>query len=160
MSLDLIINSLPLKLGETVDTGSLEDADFHKAGPLRRLLTNLPLGQTVFQSDNCKLECFDNEFSIYPCTHGYLTRDRQWKTKATMYLENGRLSKFEFRVVDGHYAASNFLDRFQEACTPVLGEPVESSRFRTRWQNGSASVTSILHSDMVNVDFLMEFNDS
>jgi len=159
MSIELKINSLPLKLGETVDTSSLEEADFNKAGPIRRLLTHLPLGQTVFQADNCKLECFDDEFSIYPCTHGYLNRDRQWKTKATLFLEDGRLWKFEFQVVDGHYAASNFLDRFQEACSTALGEPVESSRFRTRWQNGSAAVTSILHSDMVNVDFLMEITD-
>jgi hypothetical protein len=160
MSLELIINSLPLKLGETVDPESLVEADIYKAGPIRRLLTNLPLGQTVFQADNCKLECFDDEFSIYPCTHGYLNRDRQWETKAALYLEDGWLSKFEFQVVEGHYAASNFLDRFQEACSAVLGEPVESSRFRTRWVNGSATVTSTLHSDMVNVDFLMELIDS
>ncbi len=160
MSLEIIINSLPLKLGETVDTSALEEAEFNKAGPLRRLFKQLPLDQTVFQADNCKLECFDDKFSIYPCTHGYLNQDRQWKTKASVFVEDGKVWKFEFQVVDGHYAASNFLDRFQQACSAALGEPVESSRFRTHWQNGSAAVTSVLHPDMVNVDFLMELIDS
>ena len=160
MSLELKINSVPIELGGTVDIKTLEDADFNKAGPLRRLFTNLPLGQTVFQADNCKLECFNDEFSIYPCTHGYLNLDRQWETRAAVYLNDGRVWKLEFQVVDGHYAASNFLDRFQKACSSVLGEPVEHTRFRTRWQNGTAVVTSILHSDMVNVDFLMELNGS
>ena len=62
----------------------------------------------------------------------------------------------EFQVVDGQYAASNFFERFQEACSAALGEPMESSRFLNRWKNGTATVTSTLHPDMVNADFLME----
>jgi len=156
MSLELKVNSVPIELGGKIDTKILEEGAFRKIGPLRRLFTSIPQGQILYQADNCKLECFDDDFSIYPCTHGYLNRDRQWKTKAAVYLEDGRMRKLEFQVVDGHYAASNFLERFQEACNAALGEPVESSRFLTRWTNGTASVTSILHSDMVNVDFLME----
>ncbi len=160
MSLEIKIKSVPIELGGIIDVNSLEEAEFSKAGPLRRLFKQLPLDQTVFQANNCKLECFDDEFSIYPCTHDYLNQDRQWKTKASVYLEGGRMWKLEFQVVDGHYAASNFLDRFRDACSAALGKPVESSHLLTRWQNGSASVTSILHSDLVNVDFLMEFIDS
>jgi len=160
MSLELKINSVTIELGGTVDSQALEDADFQKAGPLRRLFKQLPLAQTLYLAGNCKLECFDDDFSIYPCTHGYLNRDRQWETKAAVYLEDGRVWKLEFQVVNGHYAASNFLERFQGACTAALGEPVENSRFLTRWQNGTAAVTSILHRDMVNVDFLMELNET
>lgn len=160
MSLEIKINSVPIELGGIVDVKALDEADFQKAGPLRRLFKQLPLGQTIYFADNCKLECFDDEFSIYPCTHGYLNRDRQWETKAAVYLEEGRVWKLEFQVVDGQYAASNFLERFQKACNSVLGEPVENSRFLTRWKNGSAAVTSILHPDMINVDFLMELSET
>ena len=156
MSLELKVNSVPIELGGTMDTKILEEGDFRKTGPLRRLFTSLPLGQTLYQVNNCKLECFDDDFSIYPCTHGYLNRDRQWKTKASVYLEDGLVKKLEFQVVDGQYAASNFFERFQEACSAALGEPVESSRFLTRWKNGTAVVTSTLHPDMVNANFLME----
>jgi len=160
MALELKINSFPMALGHSVDPKALEQADFHKTGPLRRLFKSLPSGQTLFLADNCKLECFEEGFCIYPCTHGYLNRDRQWKTKAAVYLEDGKVCKLEFQVVDGKYAASNFLQRFQEACNAALGEPVESTRFLTRWINGAAAVTSVLHPDRFNADFLMELREA
>jgi hypothetical protein len=160
MSLEVKINSIPLELGEIVDMAALDGAELHKAGPLARLLKHIPSDQTIYLADNCKLECFDEEFCIYPCTHDYLNRDRQWETKATIFLEGGRVWKLEFQVVDGRYAATNFLDRFYEACSAVLGEPVESSRYRTEWRNGKAKVTSILHRDKVNADFLIELQEN
>ena len=160
MSLELKINSVPIKLGGIVDTDALDQADFQKAGPLRKLFNSHPLNQTLYRADNCKLECFDEEFCIYPCTHGYLNRDRQWKTRAALFVNDGKVQKLEFQVVDGKYAASSFLDRFMEACSAVLGNPVESSGLLTRWTNGAAVVTSILHPNKVNADFLMEFNES
>ena len=160
MSLDLRINSVPIELGGSVDVEALGQADFKKAGPLRKLISHQPLGQTLYRADNCKLECFDEEFCIYPCTHGYLNQDRQWETRGAVYLDDGMVQKLEFLVVDGMYAASNFLARFQEACSAVLGNPVESSATMTRWVNGAAIVTSILHADKVNADFLMELKDS
>ena len=160
MSLELKVNSVPIELGGIADTDALGRADFQKAGPLRKLFNNQPLGQTLYRADNCKLECFDEDFCIYPCTHGYLNRDRQWETRAALFLEDGKVQKLEFQVIDGKYAASNFLDRFMEACSAVLGNPVESSRLITRWTNGATVVTSILHPDKVNAEFLMEIKES
>jgi len=160
MSLELKINAIPLELGGIVDIRTLEEAALQKAGPLRRLFKRLPPGQMLFRADNCKLECFHEDFCIYPCTHGYLNQDRQWKTRVSVYVADGRVQKLEFRVVDGRYAATNFLERFHEACCGVLGAPVESSRFLTRWRNGAAAVTSTLHPNMVNVDFLMELEEA
>jgi len=160
MNLELMINSVPIELGGIVDAEALGQADFQKAGPLRKLFNNQPLGQTLYRAENCKLECFDDDFCIYPCTHGYLNRDRQWETRAVLYLDDDKVRKLEFQVVDGKYAASNFLDRFMEACSAVLGNPVESSRFTTRWTNGTAVVTSILHPDKVNAEFRMEIKES
>lgn len=160
MSLELRINSVPMELGKVMDDNALDEAELRKVGPLRRLIKQLPSGQTLYHAVNCKLECFDQEFCIYPCTHGYLNRDRQWETKATVYLDEGRVCKLEFQVVDGRYAASTFLERFYEACSAVLGEPVKSSRRRTTWRNGTALVTSILHRDKVNADFLMELQET
>jgi len=156
MSIGVTINSVPLELGGIIDTQILGEADFRKAGPLRRLIGKHPVSQTVYTADNCKLECFDGGFAIYPCTHGYLNKDRQWETKAVVFINNGRIHKLEFKVIDGLYAAANFLDRFHEACNAALGDPVKAGRFRTRWKNGAATVSSVLHRDMVNVDFLME----
>jgi hypothetical protein len=160
MTLELKINSVPLELGECVADEELDRADLRKAGPLRRLINHQTNGHTLYLADNCKLECFDEDFCIYPCTHGYLDRDRQWETKATVYIEEGRVRKLEFHVVEGKYAASNFLDRFGEACSAVLGEPVESTGYVTRWRNGRATVTSILHEDRFNADFLIELQES
>ncbi len=154
MALELKINSVALELGGTIDPHLLDEADFQKVGALRRLIKPLPSGQTLFRAHNCKLECFDEEF--YPCTHGYLNKDRQWETEAALYLADDKVVKVEFKVIDGQYSAANFLERFQEGCSGVLGEPEENSRYLARWRNGTAVVTSTLHRDMINVDFLME----
>jgi hypothetical protein len=160
MSLDLKINSVHMELGGTMDDRALDEAALHKPNPLRRLFKNPPNGQILYEADNCKLECFDEEFTIYPCTHGYLTPDRQWETKATVFLDEGRVCKLEFQVLEGRYAASNFIERFHEVCSVVLGKPVESSPHRSRWHNGKALVACILHPDKVNADFLMELIDN
>ena len=157
MKLDIKVNSVPLVLGGAVELQTLEEAEFHKIGRLRRFIQNLPDGQTVFSADNCQVECFNDDFSIYPCTHGYLNRDRQWETRATLFLSDNHLVRVEFHVIDGQYAATNFMDRFQESCRSVLGDPVEKSRFLTKWQNGASAVTTILHPDRINADFLLEF---
>lgn len=157
MALELKINSVAMELGGIIDTSALDEADFNKVGALRRLMKPLPSGQTLFRAHNSKLECFDEEF--YPCTHGYLNKDRQWETDAALYVANGKVIKIEFKVIEGQYSAANFLERFQEGCSKVLGEPEENSRLVTRWTNGAATVTSTLHRDMINVDFLMEMTE-
>ena len=48
MSLEIKINSVPIELGGIVDVKALDGADFQKAGPLRRLFKQLPLGQTIY----------------------------------------------------------------------------------------------------------------
>jgi hypothetical protein len=154
MTLELKINSVSLELGGPINTDALDEVGFQKAGTLRRLIKQLPGGQTMYSAVNCKMEVFAEEF--YPCTHGYLNRDRQWETRAAIYVADGKVQKLEFKVIEGQYSAANFLERFQEGCRATLGEPEESSRFTTRWVNGSAQVTSTLHRDMINVDFLME----
>lgn len=160
MNIELKINSVPIELGGTLDIDALDQAEFQKAGPLRKLFNQQPLGQTIYQAENCKLECFAEDFCIYPCTHGYLNRDRQWKTRAALFVNDGKVQKLEFQVLDGKYAASSFLDRFTEACSSVLGDPVESSRYLTRWTNGATEVTGVLHPGKANADFLMELKDS
>ena len=155
MGLELKINSVAMELGGIIDTSALDEADFQKVGALRRLMKQMPSGQDIFHAHNCKLECFDEEF--YPCTHGYLNKDRRWETQAASYVADGKVVKVEFKVIEGQYSAANFLERFQEACIGVLGEPEENSRYLSRWSNGTAAVTSVLHRDMINVDFLLEF---
>jgi len=157
MQLGIKVNSVPLELGKPADIKALEKAHFQKPGPLRRLFKQPPPGQTLFRAHNCQVDCFNDGFTLYPCTHRYLNDDRQWETHARVYLVDGRVRKLEFQVIEGHYAAANFLERFQNACKGVLGEPLEHSRYRTFWRKGTSEVTSNLHEDMINVDFLVEY---
>lgn len=157
MQLGIKVNSVPLELGKPADIKALKEAHFQKPGPLRRLFTKLPSGQALFQAHNCQVDCFNDGFTLYPCTHRYLNDDRQWETHARVFLVDGWVQKLEFQVIEGHYAAANFLERFQNACNEILGEPLDQSRYRTVWRNGPTAVTSILYKDMINVDFLVEY---
>lgn len=158
MDLSLMINEVPISAGQEIDPDALLEADFHKASPLSRLFHRVPLGLDLFHAENCKMEGFPGNFSIYPCTDSYLNEDRQWSTKVDIYIEDRKPRKMMFQVIKGHYAASNFMDRFREACNDSFGEPLERDRFATVWRNGSATVTAVLHADRINADFLIEWD--
>ena len=156
MKIDFRINSVPAVLGDPVDEPALTAAGLRKAGPIRRLIKQHPHYLVVYSAENCQLDCFADAFSLYPCTYRYLDRDRRWGTSAALFLQSGRLVKVEFQVIDGQDAAGNFLDRFQDTCQAALGAPVEATRYRTRWVNDKAQVTTILQRDKTNVDFRLE----
>lgn len=160
VQMDMIfkINEVPVVMGREIDTARLVDADFHRTGTLNRILLRIPSGNEMYSLENCRLDCFADDFSIYPCTDGYLDRHRQWNTRAELHLKEGIVQKLVFQVIEGQYAAANFVDRFRDLCGEVLGDPVETDTFITRWRNGSSHVTAILRPDRVNADFLVELD--
>lgn len=158
MKLDLIINDCAFELGSRIEPDSLKSAAFQRTGLISRLLNRAPSGSTRFDTKNCTLACFDDSFSLYPCTHGYLNKDRQWETSASLFAKKDKLHRILFQVVQGQYAATSFLGRFQEACNQALGEPSETSRWATSWINGKTRIVCTLHPDKVNADFLIELD--
>jgi len=157
--MQIIVNDLLLELGEALDAARLQGAEFRKAGIWRRLKDRIPAKQTRYDANDCTLDLFDRELSLYPCTDSYLTRDRQWRTRASIFAENNRLRKLLFQVVDAQYAAVNFTERFHEACAAELGEPARNGRHIKSWDAPGAVITSLLYPDGLNADFLIEFKD-
>jgi hypothetical protein len=158
MDMTFKINEVPVVMGREIDTAILLEADFNRAGTLNRIRLRIPSGHEMYSLENCRLDCFEDDFSIYPCTDGYLDRHRQWGTRAELHLRGGIVQKLVFQVIEGRYAAANFVDRFRDRCGEVLGDPVQTGTFITRWRNGSSHVTAILRPDRVNADFLVELD--
>jgi len=156
MKLDLIINDCTFELGDQVEPDTLKGAAFQRTGLFRRLLDRFSAGSDRFDAKNCTLACFGEKFSLYPCTHRYLNKDRQWSTSASLFAQKDTLHRILFQVVEGQYAATSFLGRFQEACSEAMGEPTTSGRWETIWVNGKMRVICKLHTDKVNADFLIE----
>ena len=154
--MELIIDELPLRLGGSVDPQALEAGRFRKVGVFRLLVTGQSAGRELFTLANCQMTCLRDDFSIFPCTHGYLDKDRQWETRASLIFKNGTLSEVLFQVIDGRYAASNFIERFADICSGVLGQPEEIEPDTARWVNGTAMVTTHLHRNRVHADFRFE----
>jgi hypothetical protein len=150
------INEQPITLGEPLPTATRRRAALRRPGFWRRLLRRGDEAGILYEALNCRAHCFDDAFDLYPCTHGYLTADRQWSTDAHVVVRNGRVVSAVLRVIDGHYAATGFVDRFRESGTAVLGPPGDADRWTTRWTNGAAVVTSILQPDAKNACFLFE----
>ena len=121
MAWGLKINNIPLNLGQKIPAEALDAAEVRKAGLLRRVFAQQPLDQTVYDIENCELSDLEDDLHIYPCTHSYLNQDRQWRTKATLFLKHDRLQRILFQVVEGQTAAMNFLERFEAAASKALG---------------------------------------
>ncbi len=158
MKLDLQINRVPLVLGEALPAAMLDEVSICRSGLLRRLLSREPIDQTVCCVENCEFTGFGDQLHIYPCTHGYLNRDRQWRTKVTFFLKKDRLHRILFQVVDGQTAAMNFLSRFESAVSDSHGQPIRQDRRSLCWQGDNARVQTYLHPNRINADFIIELN--
>lgn len=158
--MEVIIDNLPLKLGDSIDPGNLDEHKFHKVGLVRRILTGKPASRELYTSENSQMTCLTEDFNIFPCTHRYLNEDRRWETRTSLFFENGILNEILFQVLEGRYAARNFIDRFGEICTDVFGAPENPDAETARWVNGTAVVTTVLHRDGIHADFRFELKDS
>lgn len=159
MNLALKINDQQIRLGTAVGPDFLKEAGAHKADVFSRLLAKINIRETRYDLDNCTVDCFDDAFSCYPCTDGYLTPDRKWQTKASLYARNDKLVRVVFQVIQGHYAASNFVERFNTACAATLGDPTDQTRWQTQWLKDTAQVKALLHRDRINAEFCLEIQD-
>ena len=156
MDIKLRINQLSLQPGAKVDSQDLEKSEFRSVGLMRRLVQRLPRGQELFESKNCTVDCFDDRLALFPCTHSYLNQDRQWKTHASVLLVDGKLQRIEFQVLDGVYAAPNFLEKFKSICNEYFGDPQQIQRNQFRWTNDKLVFSGFLHADNVTADFTIE----
>jgi hypothetical protein len=156
LDMKLIIDDLTLQPGEAIDPEALEKSSFRSPGVMHRLLRRLPRGHVMLETNNCTIACFDEEFSLFPCTHNYLNRDRQWQTQASILLVDGVLQKVVFQVVEGVYAAPNFLDKFKILCMENFGDPKREQRYHYYWENDRLSLTGFLHADHINAEFIIE----
>jgi len=152
----ITINDQPIALGEALDAKVRDTAGLRRPGLWQRLRHGHGPGVVGYEVRNCLAVCFGGAFDLYPCTHGYLTPDRQWRTDAQVLVRNDLVTNAELRVIDGRYAASEFVHRFHESCNALLGEALAVDRYTARWRNGSAAVTSILRPDTKNASFLFE----
>jgi len=149
------INEQPIVVGERVEPAVLDRADLHRAGLLHRLLHADLGGQVRLEAENCAVECFEETFSLYPCVHGYLTPDRQWRTGAEIGLSDGRVVSALFKVIQGRYAATEFVDRFRTSCCAVLGDPDREDRYSAHWSDSMVEITSALEPGAMNASFLL-----
>ena len=155
MGINVLINNISLQPGAKIETRILKGSNFRKVGLVERLLKRLPKGQSLFIAHNCTVS-FTDRMNLYPCTDGYLNKDRQWQTRAFVYLMNGKIQKVEFHVLEGVYAAPNFINTFKNICTENYGSPVEIQTNHYLWKNDQYSFSSILHADCINADFSIE----
>jgi len=159
LDIKLRINQLNLQPGAKVDSRDLKESEFRPAGLMRRLVQRLPRGQKLFETKNCTVDCFEDRLSLFPCTHGYLNNDRQWETHASVLLVDGRVQKVEFRVLDGVYAAPNFLEKFKAICTEHFGDPRQEQKNQFHWTNDRLGFSGFLHADNVTANFTIECLD-
>ena len=157
--MEILINDTAIAVGEmlphdAVATAGLQPVDFWS-----KLRGKHSGRQARLAAVECTIELFAGEFRIYPCTHGYLNRDRQWQTAAEIQLEHGRVRRICIRIVDGRYAAPGFFDRFNELCAERLGEPHAADRRSSRWHNGTLRFSSKLLPDRMNADLVVELAD-
>jgi hypothetical protein len=150
MDLQLIINGIVFRLGDSENSEALTEAGFRRPNLIARLLRRVR-----YRAPNCSLSCFDEAFDLYPCTDGYLDLDRQWRTEAELTYAEGRLVGIRFRVIEGRYAAPNYFDRFCELCVERFGDPDPASDAHgaLRWQENGKRLICSLDENAINAAF-------
>jgi len=159
MVIDVEINQQVFELGDALDKKSLARARFKKVPVVRKLLDKSPLHEKQYVAKNCKVNCFDGAFELYPCQERYLDPDRRWKTAVNLYYQDDQLRRVLIRVLDGHYAAPNFLARFQEICEKMLGQPCSERKSLTRWEYNGFAIATLMMEDGHNASFLMALDE-
>jgi hypothetical protein len=159
MKVDVKINHQKFQLGEPLDQDRLERAHFKKVPVVQKLIHRSPLLEKEFIARDCTLSCFDGNFELYPCRERYLDPDRQWKTAVNLFYRDQKLRRVLIQVLDGCYAAPNFLTRFREVCESELGEPRVERRFMTRWEHEDLAVATILKNDGHNATVLLAIDE-
>jgi hypothetical protein len=125
------------RLGDPLRRDQLKRAHFKKAGFVTKLTNHTPILEKQFVARDCTVTCFGDEFVLYPCRDDYLDKDRKWKTSASLFYKNDRLYRIVIQVIDGHYAALNFVQSFQEACENNIGDPAQAEQRLLRWEDDS-----------------------
>jgi hypothetical protein len=160
MDIDLAINGTDFRLGDRDDAERLAEAGFRRPNPLQRLLLREGRHERRYGSDDCTVSCFREAFDLYPCTDGYLDRDRQWRTGATLVYQQGSLVAVRFRVIEGRYAAPNFYDRFLELCERYLGEPSWQEYRNFVWNGDGVALVCSLDDTAQNAAFDWALSES
>ncbi len=155
----IVINDTPLALGAVLADDERTRAGLRRPPLWQRLLRHPHRVGPHLEAVNCTLEAFDGAFLLYPCTDGYLNSDRQWQTSASLVVDQGRLRSVQVRVIDGRYAAAEFVARFGEVCTEQLGEAQHLDRYTLRWKNGRVACLSTLQRDGRNASLVIECLD-
>lgn len=155
----IVINDTPLALGAVLAEDARTQAGLRQSPLWQRLLRHPHKWGRHLEASNCTLEAFDGAFLLYPCTDGYLNSDRQWRTAASLVLDQGRLRRVLVRVIDGRYAAAEFVARFGEVCTGQLGDGQVVDRYTRRWKNGRMVCLSTLQRDGRNASIVIECLD-
>ncbi len=152
----ILVNDTPLALGDALPPEACAAAGLRPGSLRGRLADRLGLAVDRLEARDCTVALFDGDVRIYPCIDGYINRDRQWRTAVNLVVREGRLLSVEVRVIEGRYAAPEFVDRFVAACDARWGESQAVDRHTRRWRNGVAHFLSHLQPDGRNAVFLVE----
>lgn len=135
MNLALKINEVAFDLGDPEDDGALTHAAARRLGLWHRIVRRAPRGRTIYRAANCALDYFGAAFQLRPCTDSYLDRDRQWRTEAELTYARAELVAVRFRVIEGRYAAPNYLSRFDDLCREKFGDSVQNGAEWQEWRD-------------------------
>ena len=156
ITMEILINDTTIKVGDILPVDAVSAAGLRPVNILNKLLKNRNGRRARFAAECCTVDLFAGGLRVYPCTHGYLDRDRQWRTAAEIHVERGRVRRVLIRVLEGRYAAPEFVDRFNQLCTRQLGEAKAVEGRLRRWRNGVVRCSSCLQPDGKNADFVIE----
>lgn len=157
--MEIVINETTIAVGEPLPHDQAASAGLRPADLFSKLRRGHGGRRARLAAEGCTIELFAGGLRVYPCTHGYLNRDRQWQTAAEVHLERGRVRRVLIRIVDGRYAAPGFVDRFNELCADLLGEPHAVEGRRKHWRNGKLQFSSLLQPDCMNANLVVELAD-
>jgi len=154
MEIDLVINNIPISLGENFDLNKLRSADCKKAGLMTRWQLKLPKGQTLYWVKNCRITSFDKKFNYWAVLgSGPQDIDYVCGTSAYLFYNNERLLRIIFQVIHSAIQATAANHEMKQIMTNKFGSPTKSSSLVSFWEEGNETFVCELNARGDNAYF-------
>jgi len=135
----LKVNTLPIALGEEVNTETLNNHGIKKVGFLGRLMLPSKKGEVIYWSKNATLGYIDDNYnnSIMPILDKDADPRHKFGTTSYLHVEHNILSGFAFQIINNPEGAGIILKDFEEKMVELIGPPDSDDPKTKSWKINS-----------------------
>jgi len=100
----------------------------------KKLLIKREHGQIVWWSKNCYINCFEDDFHLFPNLDTSSGVSMMYGTSSYLFFKGNIVKKVTFQLVGNDVAAKWIIEKFKDSATKVFGTP-KNEGDRSIWED-------------------------